>query len=139
MPPGMIIGDFADYWKLEVMRVPAQLTITLAALAALMLINANAALSAEPLGRRANRVVGLSFNEPKQTEFLKGVLKSLDLRYTATVTPEGELVEWASTDVAQEQEIQNRVSQFWFILTQCSGMRPPLPSQPARATLSCSK
>ena len=121
------------------MRSPARLIITVVALAAFMLLNATVARSAEQSGRRADRIVGLRFGEPKQTDFLKTVLKSLNLRYTVTATPEGELVEWASTDVAQEQEIQNRVSQFWFISTQCTGMQPPLPSQPALPTLSCAQ
>ena len=121
------------------MRSAARLIIALAALAPLMLTVTSASLSAERAKGGADRVVGLQFNEPKQTEFLKAVLKSMKLQYTVMATPEGELVEWASTDTAQEYEIQNRVSQFWFISTQCSGMRPPLPTQPALASLSCSK
>ena len=119
------------------MSTLARFAITLAALAPLALAVADAAVSAERSKGSADRVVGLRFKEPKQTEFLKAVLKSMNLSYTVTVTPEGELVEWGSTDPAQELEIQNRVSQFWFIATQCSGTRPPLPSQPARANLSC--
>jgi hypothetical protein len=88
-------------------------------------------------GRKPERVVGLKYKEPKDTEFLKAVLTSMNVQYTVTDTPDGELVEWASTDPAQELEIQNRVSQFWFISTQCPGMPPPAPSQPARARLSC--
>jgi hypothetical protein len=88
-------------------------------------------------GKEADRVVGLTYKEPKETEFLKAVLKSLNLHYTMTPTPDGELVEWPSTDPAQELEIQNRVSQFWFISTQCPGILPPAPLQPARARLSC--
>ena len=111
--------------------------IAVAALGALMVMVVNGAVSAERSKDNANRVVGLRFNEPKQTEFLKAVLKSMNLSYTVTATPQGELVEWASTDPAQELEIQNRVSQFWFISTQCSGVQPPSPTQPARASLSC--
>jgi len=96
-------------------------------------------VSAEQAKGGAHRVVGLEFKEPKQTEFLKAVLRSMNLHYAVTATPEGQLVEWASTDTAQELEIQNRVSQFWFVSTQCSGMRPPLPTQTALASLSCSK
>jgi hypothetical protein len=83
------------------------------------------------------RTVGLKFENPKETEFLKAVLTSLGLAYTVTVTPTGELVEWASTDALQELEIQNRVSQYWFITTQCKGIQPPSPSRPALKSLSC--
>jgi len=119
------------------MRYPVPLLIALAALGSLMLTVTSAGVSAERSKGGADRVVGLRFNKPKQTEFLKAVLKSMNLHYTVTATPEGELVEWASTDTAQELEIQNRVSQFWFISTQCSGIRPPSPTQPAVAKLSC--
>ena len=111
--------------------------IALASLGVLMLTIANGAASADQPKNSANRVVGLKFNEPKRTEFLKAVLKSMNLSYTVTATSQGELVEWASIDAAQEHEIQNRVSQFWFISTQCNGVQPPSPTQPARASPSC--
>ena len=84
-----------------------------------------------------NRYVGLKFEDPRETELLKAALTSLGHTYTSTKTPTGELVEWASTDTAQEQEIQDRVFQYWLIITQCKGMSPPLPSQPARKPFSC--
>jgi hypothetical protein len=84
-----------------------------------------------------SRVVALTYSEPKQTEFLKAVLASMNLTYTAEATPEGELVQWASTDLAQEQEIQDRVSQCWFIATQCKGKELPPPDKPAVSRLSC--
>jgi hypothetical protein len=114
-----------------------RLIIALAALTMLIGIGPNTVPAAEQTRQGANRFVGLTFNEPEQTEFLKAVLQSMNLSYTATAKPHGELVEWSSNDPAQELEIQNRVSQFWFISTQCSGMRPPLPNQPARTSLSC--
>jgi len=111
-----------------------RLVITLAILAPLTV---DIAVGAERAKGGGERIVGLKYNEPKQTEFLKAVLKSMNLRYTVTSTPQGELVEWVSADATQESEIQNRVSQFWFISTQCSGVQPPVPTQPARAQLSC--
>jgi hypothetical protein len=84
-----------------------------------------------------SRFVALTYNEPKQTAFLKAVLASMNLTYTAETTPEGEKVQWASTDLAQEQEIQNRVSQYWFIATQCKAMELPPPDRPAVSQLSC--
>jgi hypothetical protein len=119
------------------MKSRLRLMMVLAALGALMLAAANSTVSAERSKGGANRVVGLRFNEPKQIEFLKAVLKSMKLSYTVKTTSQGELVEWVSSDPEQEREIQNRVSQFWFISTQCSGLQSPSPSQPARANLSC--
>ena len=111
--------------------------IVVAALSALMVMVANGAVSAERSKSGADRIVGLRFPDPKETDFLKAVLKAMNLSYTVTATPQGELVEWTPTDAAQELEIRNRVSQFWFISTQCKGMQAPLPAQPARASLSC--
>jgi len=87
--------------------------------------------------RTSERVVGLKYKERATTEFLKAVLKAMNLRYTVTSTADGELVEWPSTDPAQLEEIQDRVSQFWFISTQCPGMPLPSPSELARARRSC--
>ena len=84
-----------------------------------------------------DRYVSLKYEDPRETEFLKAVLTSLGHAYTVTNTPTGELVEWASTDTAQEQEIQSRVFQYWLTITQCKGTKPPLPSQPARNAFSC--
>ena len=84
-----------------------------------------------------DRYVGLKYEDPRETEFLKAVLTSLGHAYSVTRTPTGELVEWASTDAAQEQEIQSRVFQYWLTITQCKGTKPPLPSQPARKAFSC--
>ena len=118
------------------MTSPTPLIIAFLALA---MFGTNAAVGAEGTKKGPDRFVGLTFKEPKQTEFLKAVLQSMNLSYTVAATADGEFVEWASSDPAQELEIQNRVSQFWFISTQCSGMRPPLPTQPALGSLSCSK
>jgi len=100
--------------------------------------NATAA-GAQQAKKDPTRFVGLVFDEPKEIEFLKAVLGAMNLRYTVTARPDGQLVEWASDDPAQELEIQNRVSQFSFISKHCSGMPLPLPSQPARDNLMCEK
>ena len=121
-------------WTLEVMPLRLRLVVAVGVLASLLLPIGCSSGGAQ---RKADRVVGLTYQDPKETQFLKAVLTSMNLQYTATRIPQGELVEWASTDLAQEQEIQNRVSQFWFISTQCHGMQPPAPTQPARPGVSC--
>lgn len=100
-------------------------------------IGTSVAIGPDVTKRGPDRFVGLVFKDPRETEFLKAVLQSMNLEYIVKATPDGELVEWPSNNPAQDIEIQNRVSQFWFILTQCSGMRPPSAAQPARANLSC--
>ncbi len=123
---------------LEVMGSPIRIFITLAL--AMLISNATeGAAGGEQAKRDPNRFVGLIFKEPRRTEFLKAVLESMKLSYTVNARPDGQLVEWASDDPAQDLEIQNRVSQFWFISTQCSGMRLPQPTQPARDSLICQK
>jgi hypothetical protein len=120
------------------MGSPMRIIIALA-LAMFVSPASEAAAGTEQTKKGPNRFVGLIFKEPKQTEFLKAVLESMKLSYTVTARADGRLVEWASDDPAKDLEIQNRVSQFWFISTQCSGMRLPLPTQPARDSLICQK
>jgi len=57
------------------MRYPMRLLIALAALGPLMLTVTSDGVSAEQSKGGADRVVGLRFNEPKQTQFLKAVLQ----------------------------------------------------------------
>jgi hypothetical protein len=106
------------------------------AILALVLLTMTSARAEQPKPT-PGRMVALTFKDSRETEFLKAVLTSLGLAYTVTVTPTGERVEWASSDVMQDQEIQNRVSQYWFITTQCKCMQPPPPSRPALKSLSC--
>ena len=96
-----------------------------------------AAAAAQPSVTGPDRMTGLVLHDAKEREFLKAVLQSMNLRYTVEATAGGEMVQWPSNDPALEQEIQNRVSQFWFISTQCPRMPLPSPSQPARERLSC--
>jgi hypothetical protein len=85
----------------------------------------------------SQRTVGLTFPDQAQTTFLKAVLESMNLPYTAKETSSGEMVQWVSRDPRQEQESQNRVSQYRFISTQCKGMQLPSPNKPALSQLSC--
>src|SRR6266851_4780501 len=120
------------------MGSPMRLIMALA-LVVLLSHATKATAGAEQTKKGPNRFVGLIFKEPKRTAFLKAVLESMKLSYTVTARPDGQLVEWASDGPAQDLEIQNRVSQFWFISTQCSGMPLPSPTQPARDSLICQK
>jgi hypothetical protein len=115
---------------------PATRTLLFVVVGFLLPLPAHDAVAEKPKST-ADRYVGLKFEDPRETEFLKAVLTSLGHAYAVTMTPTGELVEWASTDTTQEQEIQSRVSQYWLTITQCKGTKPPLPSQPARKYFSC--
>ena len=85
------------------------------------------------------RWVAVSYGEPKQTEFLKAVLRSLNLSYSVDITQEGERVTYIPPDPKVEREIQNRVSQYWFVMRVCKGLPVPSPDQPAASELSCKK
>jgi hypothetical protein len=77
---------------------------------------------------------------PQDTAFKKAVLESMGIQYTSRMLPNGfEEVEWPFSDMAQVQEINLRVMQYNFIRRECPGMALPEPSQPARASLSCSR
>jgi hypothetical protein len=114
-------------------------TFLLTLLASLLLALTLGSTGAEQPKAKPGRFVGLKYDDPRETGFLKAVLSSLNLAYTVTVTAGGELVEWASTNTLQEIEIENRVSQFSFITMNCKGMHPPLPSQPALKSHSCQR
>jgi hypothetical protein len=76
-------------------------------------------------------------NDPDEAAYLKAVLQSMRLPYTAEETPDGEKVAWPSRDPAQDKEIQDRLSQYWFIATQCRGTPLPPPDRPAVPRSSC--
>lgn len=118
------------------MKIDLQV-ILVAALATLLLIANWAARGAQEPTSPASRLVVLKYGDQGQTDFLKAVLASMKLKYTAKATSDGEEVQWASSDPVQEQEIRNRVSQYWFITTQCKDMRPPPPDKPAASQPSC--
>ena len=76
----------------------------------------------------------------EQNEFLKAVLQSMNVQYTVTASPDGvESIEYYPADIAQATEISSRASQYLFIKQECPRMALPLPSQPARASLSCTR
>ncbi|MCW9015211.1 MAG: hypothetical protein OQL06_15700 [Gammaproteobacteria bacterium] len=83
------------------------------------------------------RHTGLIYPDKASTEYLKKVLKALGCSYTETSTPNGQRIEWQSKSEAEEQEIQNRVSQYLFLKEVCKSKNLPAPSQAAKEKLSC--
>lgn len=87
--------------------------------------------------REGSRVIGLRYPDPESTKFLTRVLKALEIPYAVKNQDEAITVYWASASSEQEQEIQNRVSQFDFVRKVCPSLQVPLPSDVAKAELSC--
>ena len=85
----------------------------------------------------SDRYAGLTYPDKDSSEYLKLVLKSLDIKYTETTKPNGQHIEWASDSETLEEEIRNRVGQYHFIKTVCKNLPIPPPSQPAKKELSC--
>lgn len=83
------------------------------------------------------QTIGLQYPDADAREFLKAVLKSLDLPFFERKGPEGETVYWHSSSREQEQEIRNRVSQYMFVTRACKGLPAPDPRHQARKALSC--
>jgi len=82
-------------------------------------------------------MVGLRYDDANTREFLKAVLKSMDVQYFVRTEPGGATVYWRSSSHEQEQEIQSRVSQYTFVTEVCHGLPAPAPDEPAKKQLSC--
>lgn len=83
------------------------------------------------------RFVGITYPDEDSSTFLKAVLSSMDLTFTEKSTQNGQYIEWQSDNESQEKEIQERVSQYYFIKNHCKNMKLPLPSMAARAEITC--
>lgn len=83
------------------------------------------------------RTVGLTYQDADSSEYLMKVLNVLNITYKESKLPEGLRIEWQSNSESQEQEIQNRVSQYHFLKEVCKSKKLPLPSQPSIEKLSC--
>jgi hypothetical protein len=92
-------------------------------------------LSSEP----SDWSVGIAYPDEESRIFLKAVLKSMNLAYKEIETVHGNEIRWKSESKAQEEEVQNRVSQYTFIKEVCKNIELPSPSAPTRAELSCSE
>jgi hypothetical protein len=73
-------------------------------------------------------------------EYYEAVLTAMGIPYKVTVDSDGvKWFEWPGSDTAQLLEVNHRVSQYFFIKRECPGMALPLPSDPSRPSLSCSR
>lgn len=97
------------------------------------------AYSAEIIKPEPIHYVGLTYPDEYSITFLKAVLNSMNLPFTEKATPEGQYIKWQSDNDAQELEIQNRVSQYYFIRMHCKNMALPSPTQPALKEISCNQ
>jgi len=84
-----------------------------------------------------NDISGLSYPEPDRTDFLKEVLLALGVSYAIKIEAGKTTVFWVSTNPQQEQEVQDRVSQYIFVKEACPVLKLPLPSDPAKTKLKC--
>jgi len=97
------------------------------------------AYSVEIIKPKPIRYVGLTYTDEGSSTFLKAVLNSMSLQFTEKTTPEGQHIQWQSDNDAQELEIQNRLSQYYFIKMHCKNMALPSPTQPALKDISCNQ
>jgi hypothetical protein len=73
-------------------------------------------------------------------EYYEAVLSAMGIPYQVTVSSEGvKSFEWPGSDMDQLLEVNHRVSQYFFIKRECPGMALPLPSDPSRQGLSCTR
>ena len=95
------------------------------------------AYSTEKMKSAPKRFVGVTYPDEGSSTFLKAVLSSMNLTFTEKTTPNGQYIEWQSDNESQELEIQERVSQYYFIKNHCKNMELPSPSKLALAEISC--
>ena len=89
--------------------------------------------------REGGRVIGLSYPNQESVDFLMRVLVALGVPYATKLEGGVVTVYWAPESQVQEQEVQNRVSQYDFIREVCTSLKSPLPSEPAKLELTCTK
>ena len=76
-------------------------------------------------------------HNPEHEEYLKRVLTAMNLTYSIKSKEGSNVISWKSESKEQEQEILNRVSQYFFIRDTCRELPLPTPDQPAKPELSC--
>ena len=89
--------------------------------------------------KEGGHVVGLRYPDPKSVDFLKRVLEMMGSPFATKHESDSVTVYWVPASTEQEQEVQNRVSQFDFIREVCPNLRIPSPSDPAKAEMKCAK
>lgn len=87
-----------------------------------------------PLGTKQ---VALTYGDPRLTEFHKQVLVSMNLSYTVESTPSGVNVWWTPRSEEESFEVQYRVSQYAFAITNCPPSLWPTPETPAGTIKQC--
>jgi hypothetical protein len=97
------------------------------------------AYSVEIIKPEPIRYVGLTYPDEGSSTFLKAVLNSMNLPFTEKTTSEGQHIEWQSDNDIQALEIQNRVSQYYFIKMHCKNMALPSPTESALKDISCNQ
>jgi hypothetical protein len=75
--------------------------------------------------------------DTESEEYLKKVLSAMDLAFAVKNTENGTWIIWESESKEQEQEVMNRVSQYFFLKDVCKELPLPSPDQPAKPELSC--
>ncbi len=83
------------------------------------------------------RRTALTYPDPLLTEFHKQVLTAMNLSYTVEKTPDGEKVWWVPRTEAEAREVQNRISQYAFVLKACGKKELVTPQTPAGTIKSC--
>lgn len=91
----------------------------------------------EELQQKTSTSVSTKYEEAETTEYLKSVLTAMGIPYTVESKPDGQWVRWSPSNEAQEQEVQNRVSQHVFRSQHCGKEAVTSPSAPAESGVSC--
>ena len=81
--------------------------------------------------------VCISEHNPEHEKYLKRVLIAMNLAYSIKTKEGRNVIIWKSESKEQEQEVLNRVSQYFFVRDTCKELPLPSPDQPAKPELSC--
>lgn len=104
---------------------------------ALVVIFFNIVLTPQRPEFKRAEVISFSYSDFEQTQFLIDVLESLHMKYSMEQTEQTTTVNWQPSNPVMNDEIKKRVSQYLFIRDVCKKLPIPLPSDIAKAELSC--
>jgi hypothetical protein len=78
-----------------------------------------------------------NYPDSERREFFKQVLESMGIEYTEEQRNEETWVVWSPKSDDIEEEIRERVDQYYFVLNVCPELPLPKPGDPPKSDLSC--
>jgi hypothetical protein len=84
-----------------------------------------------------SKYVALTYDDPRATEFHKKVLTAMGLSYKVEEVGGRKSIWWIPRSEAEGTEVQMRISQYLFAVTNCPSQMWPSPETKAGTIKSC--